>query len=71
MSCPSVRWDYYEFQTLFLNYVKELDITSLLGTDSKAEEIRKIQQKIGKARLTREQSESKLNNLITMVEDQG
>jgi len=71
MSCPSVRWDYYEFQTLFLNYVKELDITGLLGTDSKAEEIRKIQQKIGKARLTREQSESKLNNLITMVEDQG
>ena len=71
MNCPSARWDYYEFQHLFLGYVKELDISTLIGADRRGGEIKRVQQEIGKERLVSEQLTSKLNNLIALVEDGG
>lgn len=67
--CIAKRWDYYEVQRLFLNYVRELNVTTLVGSDQKAEEIKAVKELIAKERLSHEQLSAKLNNLMNLVEE--
>ena len=67
--CKSERWDYYDFQRLFFLLVQELDVTSLVGADKKNEDIQKTKALIGKERLNYEQLTTKLNNLMSLVEE--
>jgi DNA invertase Pin-like site-specific DNA recombinase len=67
--CKSKRWDYYEFQRLFLNLVREIDVSSLVATDKKQDDIRKVKALIGKERLNHEQLTTKQNNLMSLVEE--
>lgn len=67
--CKSKRWDYYEFQHLFLNLVQELDVSALVGVDKKQDDVKRIRSLFGKERLNKEQLTVKLNNLIALVEE--
>lgn len=67
--CKSERWDYYEFQHLFLTLVRELDVSSLVGTDKKQDDIRRVKTLLGKERLNNEQLKAKLGNLMSLVEE--
>lgn len=67
--CKSKRWDYYEFQRLFLNLVQELDVATLVGSNKKQDDVKRLNTLIGKERLSNEQLTAKMNNLMTLVED--
>jgi len=67
--CKSKRWDYYEFQRLFLNLVQELDVSALVGVDKKQDDVKRVKALLGKERLNKEQLTTKLNNLMALVEE--
>lgn len=67
--CKSKRWDYYEFQHLFLTLVRELDVSTLVGSNKKQEDIKRVNTLIGKERANNEQLNTKMNNLMALIED--
>lgn len=67
--CPSSRWDYFEFQRAFLTHVRELDVSSLVGTELNNKRILELRELIAKERLSQEQTAKKLSNLLKVVED--
>ena len=68
LDCPSKNWDYYEFQHLFLQFVKELDVTTLVGATAKTKEIEKLQAEFAKKRSEKDQLSKRLNNLLDQIE---
>jgi len=66
--CASQRWDYFEFQRVFLTYVKELDISQLVNKKLKNFELDSVKDALGKARLNDEQLNTKLTNLVAVIE---
>lgn len=67
--CKSERWDYYEFQHLFLTLVQELDVSTLVGSNKKQDDIKRVNTLIGKERANNEQLHTKMNNLMALIEE--
>jgi len=66
--CTSQRWDYFEFQRVFLTYVKELDISQLVNKRKNNSELDSVKDALAKARLNDEQLNTKMTNLVAVIE---
>lgn len=66
--CTSPKWDYYDFQYQFLQFVKELDLSAMVANGQQDQRERELKDRIAENRGKTDELGKRLSRILTMIE---